>query len=638
MKENIKFRYDINGLRAIAVLAVVIFHFNHSWLPGGFAGVDVFFVISGFLMTKIIMKGIEDRTFNLFKFYVARANRIIPALAMLCLILLVFGWFYLTPDDYRLLGKHVISSLGFFSNVIYWLESGYFDSVAYEKWLLHTWSLSVEWQFYIIYPVILIALNKVLTFENLKKFICVATIAGFGVSIYVTLYWPDSSYFLFHSRAWEMMLGGIASLYTFNLKDSNKKKVELLGIALIISSYAFISSDTPWPGYMAMLPVFGAFLILVSNRQDSVFTNNFVFQVIGRYSYSIYLWHWPIVVYGYYTVEHWWVIGFPLSLMLGALSYKYIESIRFPSYSSWFDLYRLKPLWSLCIVSVLSCLVYLTIGFNVSYRAIANTPESKILDKYNNYEMDPTGLFLKCNMAEQILANGKPVVFDECINKSTQGIFLWGDSHMGALSTGLRENIHSGIPFSQLTSSGCVPSFFMKRNGTDAFDVGCDSSNELAYKAIAQNKPKLVIIGAQKEHEKYDWLKTIAVLKNLGVENVMVIGPFPQWQPSLPSVYVKRHLGEEYIQDNNFEQSVIISNNYLKSINSQDFEYVDMLNSLCETFDGKNFSCRVAQGSELFTFDYGHLTLLGSDFIVKNYLWERLNNIFMTERNKLDSP
>ena len=622
------FRYDINGLRAIAVIAVVIFHFNHSWIPGGFAGVDVFFVISGFLMTKIIFNGLENKTFNLFKFYVARANRIIPALAVLCLALLIFGWFNLTPDDYRFLSKHVISSLGFFSNVIYWQESGYFDSIAYEKWLLHTWSLSVEWQFYIIYPVLLMLLNKFISFENLKRLIVVSTIVGFALSVYVTLYWPDSSYFLFPTRAWEMMLGGIASLYTFNFKESNKKKLELIGILLIVSSYLFISSDTPWPGYMALLPVLGAYLMLVSNRQDSLLTNNVVFQVIGRYSYSIYLWHWPIVVYGYYTVAHWWIIGLPLSLILGGLSYKYIETIRFPSFSSWFNVYRLKPLWLLAFVSLLSVSVYTTVGFNVPYRAIANTPESKILDKYKNYNMDPSGLFLKCNIMVQVRDNGRKTVFDECIHKVSDGVFLWGDSHMGALSTGLRKLIDSKIPFSQLTSSGCAPSFIIKRNGTSPADIGCDESNEQAYKAIAKYPPKLVIMGTHKYHENYDWLKTVSTLKEMGVENVMIIGPLPQWLPSLPSVYVKRHLGQEMIQDHNFEPTIIKSNNYLKRIQNKDFVFIDVLSNLCDSVEGDKLSCRVAVGDELFTFDWGHLTLFGSEFIVKNYMLDKINNIF----------
>lgn len=163
-----KFRKDINGLRAIAVIAVVLFHFNASWLPGGFAGVDVFFVISGFLMTGIIFRGIEQDNFSILNFYIARANRIIPALALLCFVLLVFGWFYLTPLEYQSLGKHAASSVSFLSNFTYWSEAGYFAAASHEKWLLHTWSLSVEWQFYIIYPLMLVAMRKFISIKTMK--------------------------------------------------------------------------------------------------------------------------------------------------------------------------------------------------------------------------------------------------------------------------------------------------------------------------------------------------------------------------------------------------------------------------------------------------------------------------------------
>ncbi|HDC4429464.1 TPA: acyltransferase, partial [Enterobacter asburiae] len=166
---SMKFRHDINGLRAIAVMAVVLFHFNPSMLPGGFIGVDVFFVISGFLMTSIIVGGINNNSFNIAKFYCARANRIIPALSVLCITLLIFGWFNLTPSDYKMLAKHAASSIGFISNIIYMGETGYFDASSHEKWLLHTWSLSVEWQFYIFYPLLIILLKKFISLESIKK-------------------------------------------------------------------------------------------------------------------------------------------------------------------------------------------------------------------------------------------------------------------------------------------------------------------------------------------------------------------------------------------------------------------------------------------------------------------------------------
>ncbi|MCT7942959.1 acyltransferase family protein [Shewanella holmiensis] len=218
----VNFRNDINGLRAIAVLAVVIFHFKPDLVPGGFAGVDVFFVISGYLMTRIIFKGLENDTFNLIKFYIDRANRIIPALAFLCLIVLVFGWYNLSPIDYKSLGKHVTSSVSFVSNMIYWRESGYFDSESHSKWLLHTWSLSVEWQFYIIYPLILITIKRLFSINTCKTIITLVTLVGFVTSVFITLKWPDSAYYLLPTRAWEMLAGALTCIYPLSTSPFKK--------------------------------------------------------------------------------------------------------------------------------------------------------------------------------------------------------------------------------------------------------------------------------------------------------------------------------------------------------------------------------------------------------------------------------
>ena len=227
------FRADVNGLRAIAVIAVVLFHFQPSLMPGGFAGVDVFFVISGFLMTGIIFRSFERNNFSLIDFYIARANRIVPALTALCIVLLILGWFFLTPIDYKALGKHVSSSIGFFSNIKYWGEAGYFDASSHEKWLLHTWSLSVEWQFYIIYPLVLIALKKFISIEAIKIVLVFSTILGFIFCVFATYYWPSFSYYLIPSRAWEMMIGGVVYLYKMKKHFNYQKLMEWVGLILI---------------------------------------------------------------------------------------------------------------------------------------------------------------------------------------------------------------------------------------------------------------------------------------------------------------------------------------------------------------------------------------------------------------------
>ena len=416
------FRKDINGLRAIAVIAVVLFHFNASWMPGGFAGVDVFFVISGFLMTGIIFRGIEQENFSISKFYIARANRIIPALALLCLVILVFGWFYLMPDDYRILGKHAASSISFVSNFIYWQEVGYFDAAAKEKWLLHSWSLSVEWQFYILYPLVLVAIRKFFSIKTMKSMLLVGTVLGFIFCAIATYKWPNPSYYLLPARAWEMMIGGVAYLYPFTLKENRKKLVEWTGLALVIGSYFLISAENPWPGYLALFPVVGSFLIIQAQRNDSFITGNIIFQKLGSWSYSIYLWHWPFVVAIYYfsLSSSYVYMGISLSILLGFLSYKYIEKIKFRShFIKKMDFLKFKPLYILLLVVLLGRLTYDSDGFIWHY------PDDVIAAKEEANNKNP----YKC-----MIDNKFPCYIGQQDNIKA---IIVGDSHADALTTSL---------------------------------------------------------------------------------------------------------------------------------------------------------------------------------------------------------
>ncbi|EGR2111620.1 acyltransferase [Vibrio parahaemolyticus] len=369
-------------------MAVVLFHFDVAWLPGGFAGVDVFFVISGFLMTGIIFRGLEQENFSIFKFYVARANRIIPALAVLCFILLVFGWFYLNPIDYKALGKHAASSIGFISNVIYWRESGYFDASSHEKWLLHTWSLSAEWQFYIIYPIVLVAMNKLLSVKLMKVTILIGTVLGFIFCVFATYQWPDLAYYLLPTRAWEMMLGGVAYLYPLTLQDKTKKTVERVGLLLIVFSYLLVSKDTPWPGYIALFPVLGAFLIIQAQRSDSFITSNLVFQRLGAWSYSIYLWHWPVVVFlVYFELHNLELLGILASIALGYISYRIIESRSYFKTSNEFtsikDLFLSKLLLLIITIGLTSSFIYTKSGLS-GRESLEGTPfNQKVQEQFS---------------------------------------------------------------------------------------------------------------------------------------------------------------------------------------------------------------------------------------------------------------
>ena len=323
------FRSDINGLRAYAVMAVVLFHFGVPYTQGGFAGVDVFFVISGFLMTGIIFNGIEKERFSVVRFYFDRARRIVPALAFLCFTLLSIGYFVLTPPDYEALGKHVASSMLFVSNVIFSNEAGYFDQASHEKWLLHTWSLSVEWQFYMIYPLVIVALRKWLKVVFIRWLILCATVLSFMLAIYASVHWPTPAFYWLPTRTWELLVGSLVYLFPVSFNQIKSTLIEWVGIGLILFSVFYISVDVAWPSTFTVLPVLGAALVIISGQKKSPLTSNLLVQFLGKTSYSIYLWHWPFVVaLNYLTIakQTQWIIGGVLaSIIAGYLSYSYIE-------------------------------------------------------------------------------------------------------------------------------------------------------------------------------------------------------------------------------------------------------------------------------------------------------------------------
>lgn len=326
-----EFRSDINGLRAWAVVSVVLYHFGVPGVQGGFVGVDVFFVISGFLMSGIILNGMEAGRFSLWRFYWARARRIIPALVVLCAAVLCLGWFLLMSSEYQALGRHARDSLFFTSNLQYLSESGYFDSDSHEKWLLHTWSLSVEWQFYLLFPLLLLLVGKIF---NAPRAFVAAVIALFAASLFwclvLTYNQPDAAFFKLESRAWEMLAGAALFVCRVSLGTQIQRRVASgLGLVLIAASVVIFTPESLWPGWGAALPVAGAVLVLLARDEDSIWTSSGLAQWLGDRSYSIYLWHWPVVVsLAYFGVDEqyfWMLLGVLISLGLGHFSYLLVE-------------------------------------------------------------------------------------------------------------------------------------------------------------------------------------------------------------------------------------------------------------------------------------------------------------------------
>ena len=333
------FRKDINGLRAYAVMAVLFFHFQLTGFGAGFIGVDIFFVISGFLMTAIVTRALEQGGFSIGVFYLARLRRIAPALFVLIGSLLTLGWFVLPSIEYQSLGMESAYALAFASNLLYESASGYFDVGAYEKWLLHTWTLGVEAQFYLLLP---IGFTFLWTLSPRRLTLALGVVIAFICSLALLFSTPSptpfaastSSFYLLPSRAWEFLAGGMAYFARHSTHSSkplpHANGLFWLGVLLLAAAFTLIDGLTPWPSAWTLLPVIGTALIIASQQTQSRLTTHPVTQWLGTRSYSVYLWHWPIVVglhfVGKESNTHWITGGVALSLLLSSASYRLIEA------------------------------------------------------------------------------------------------------------------------------------------------------------------------------------------------------------------------------------------------------------------------------------------------------------------------
>ena len=342
VSDNGGFRTDVNGLRAWAVLAVVLYHFGVAGFGGGYVGVDIFFVISGFLMTGIIYRALRDGALEqpgafLWRFYLARGKRILPALIVVCAALLIIGSFTLSDLEFDELGDQVASAVLFVSNIKFWRGTNYFSPAVFDIPLLHTWSLSVEWQFYMVLPLAMMLVWKV---RPSRRALLIALAFGGAVSLGLCIHQSQTrtlpAFYLLPYRAWEMIAGGLIALAVRQPLQSQAtaRAWQLTGLAMI--AYAILSfSHLAWPNWRALVPVVGTMLVLLAARQQSPLTNWAPLQWTGRISYSMYLWHWPLAV-GLHYLELQRdplaiACGLALTFALGHLSYVLVETrLRLP--------------------------------------------------------------------------------------------------------------------------------------------------------------------------------------------------------------------------------------------------------------------------------------------------------------------
>ena len=302
------YRKEIDGLRAIAVVPVILFHAGFTTFSGGFVGVDVFFVISGFLITSIILQEMEAGNFSLLSFYERRARRILPALFLVMVFCITFAWFCLLPNDMNRFSGSVIAVSTIVSNIFFWHESGYFDTSGELKPLLHTWSLAVEEQYYMFFPLLII-----LTWRFGKKwmigFLLVLAILSIVITEWGAYNKPNFTFYFLPTRGWELLIGAFLAFY--NIKQyrvpfsySISQSGSLVGLFLIIYSILTFNKSTPFPSAYTLVPTLGTALIILFATPKTIvckLLSNRIFVGIGLISYSIYLWHQPLFAYARYT-------------------------------------------------------------------------------------------------------------------------------------------------------------------------------------------------------------------------------------------------------------------------------------------------------------------------------------------------
>lgn len=310
MSSSLRYRPDIDGLRAFAVLAVVIFHINSEWLPGGFLGVDVFFVISGFLITSIINRQAENNTFSLLQFYTKRIKRILPLFFGVLLVVVIVAMILLLPEDYERFWRTARYSMQFRGNRAF-LGDDYFDVGVEEKPLLHIWSLAIEEQFYFVWPFVFVGLFFLLKeVKSRKKYLFLLAIVGIITSTTVAEYSlhsrPEDSYYLLRNRIAELLVGCALALIPFSLPSRVKRYLGVIGFATVVSCFFIYNSSVPIPGVYILLPVFATALYL----QDDSFNSRYKsllscapLRWIGVLSFSIYLWHWPVLAFVRYVQQ-----------------------------------------------------------------------------------------------------------------------------------------------------------------------------------------------------------------------------------------------------------------------------------------------------------------------------------------------
>ncbi len=622
----------------MAVFAVFAFHAfpKLKFLKGGFVGVDVFFVISGFLISSIIYTQLSKGTFSFWDFYSRRIRRIYPVLLTVLVACLGFGWFYLLADEYMQLGKHIASGAGFVSNFVLFFEKGYFDNASATKPLLHFWSLGIEEQFYIFWPFILW-----ITYKIRKNAMFWVALVLAVISLAMNLYWfktkPEMDFFLPHTRIWELLCGAMLAWGNLHWKekagnikaklggDKFNHILSVVGFLLLVISIACIK-ERHFPGYKAILPIVATVLIILAGQNGILnkwILSNKVLVWFGLISYPMYLWHWPIIsmkrIVSLEAPSALYCTGaFVACTILAWLTTKLIENpLRFGGYG------KQKTIGLFLVMMVIG-----GIGYGIFARGgLPKRFPDEILALQDVLRKDhrSNSGFFDVNTGKQnpCHSHGKVTGYKECrnlpensIDSNKRTVVIWGDSHAAAFIPGFMKQYSKTFNIVQRTGPGCAA---VGKDGGARPE--CKQNNQYILNEILELKPYQVILPAlwsAHRHQLGQLQIIIGKLKQKEIDNVLVIGPVPVWREKLP-----KELARYWIKNNKFpnrlnklhKERTYITDKQVKDFCSKNgIAYLSPVQLLCNEHGCETTSDGRAES--VLYFDAGHLTDAGSEYLI----------------------
>jgi peptidoglycan/LPS O-acetylase OafA/YrhL len=617
---RLPYRADVDGLRAVAVVAVIAYHAFPGALRAGFSGVDVFFVISGYLISSLIWRGLADGTFSPLTFYARRVLRLFPALLVVLAACLVAGWWLLAPSGYEDLGRDTAAAAVYLSNFVFWRESGYFAPAASARPLTHLWSLAVEEQFYVLYPWLLIA-----TFRRKRATVMLLLgilAASFAVSVVILRVDPAQAFYLLPSRFWELLAGGLLAYAQFNATWQPSQRLanlaSLCGLALLPLAFAGPQGGSDFPGWWALAPVAaGALLVaggphaalnrLVLARRPLVF--------VGRISYPLYLWHFPLLSFArarYGTLSTGATLAVvALSFVLAFLTYRLLE---LPLRS-----YVRRVSWKPVPVLVVLMLALGGGGLVVDRSGGAPSRLPLLMRKLTGYTYAYKPVYREgtCFLRNDQDATAFTA---SCVEPGTKPLlFLWGDSHAADLYPGLRAlETSRRFRIAQFTASSCPPF----AHYSPPHRPFCEELNRVVLAKLRALHPQEVVLSAawERYNDRTPLIRTVALLRRLHVPSIVLVGPGPDWPQGLPQVlytiFQERNALPTRITRGLSDQPPLIDAKMRALARRLRVPYVSPLAVLCNA-DGC-VTRTGAGGNEITVWDTAHFTRAGSALLARS--------------------